>query len=103
MTFEGEASWAALGIGRPCAPELVMISPGVQVFADADEPLFYSDGSYWLYRDGYWLRSNDYRRGFVRVDLSYVPQRVRGIDEEQVAVGAGDGDAEVGRRARRAP
>jgi len=68
------------------SPELIEIEPGVQVFADAEEPLFYSDGSYWLYRDGYWMRSNDYRGGFVQVQLSYVPQRVRVIERPQTYV-----------------
>lgn len=80
----GDVQYA--GDVRVSSPELVMISPGVQVIADADEPLFYSDGSYWLYRDGYWLRSADYRRGFVRVDISYVPQRVRLIERPQTYV-----------------
>jgi len=83
-TGTGEVSYG--GEVRVASPELVEISPGVQVIADADEPLFYSDGVYWLYRDGYWLRSDDYRRGFVRVQISYVPQRVRLIERPQVYV-----------------
>jgi hypothetical protein len=68
------------------SPELIELEPGVEVVADADEPLFYSDGYYWLYRDGYWMRSNDYRSGFTQVQLSYVPERVRVIDHPQMYV-----------------
>ena len=61
------------------SPELVTVQPGVAVVADADAPLFYSDGYYWLYRDGYWARSPSYHGGFARVDINYVPHRVRYI------------------------
>jgi hypothetical protein len=80
-TGTGDVEYA--GEVRVSSPELIEISPGVQVIADADEPLFYSDGTYWLYRDGYWLRSNDYRRNFARVQLTYVPQRIRSIERPQ--------------------
>jgi hypothetical protein len=66
------------------SPELVTVSPGVEVVADADEPLFYADGYYWLYRDDTWLRSDSYRGGFVRVDFAYVPQPIRTIQRPQV-------------------
>ncbi len=81
---DGDVAYS--GQVRVTSPELVEIDSGVMVVADADEPLFYSEGNYWLYRDGYWLRSSDYRGGFVRVDLSYVPQGVRGIDRPQTYV-----------------
>lgn len=45
-------------------PDLVTVSPGVQVIADYDEPVFYSDGFYWRQTDGYWYRSNSYYSGF---------------------------------------
>jgi len=45
-------------------PDLVTVSPGVQVVADYDEPVFYSDGFYWrFYNDG-WYRSNNYATGW---------------------------------------
>jgi hypothetical protein len=58
-------------------PELVLVEPGVYVVADYSEPVFYTDGYYWLYRDGYWLRSYTYSGGWVRV--RGVPYHVRGI------------------------
>lgn len=68
------------------SPELVTISPGVQVVADADEPLFYSDGMYWLYRDNGWYRSDSYRGGFARIEYSVLPQRIRVIEQPQTYV-----------------
>lgn len=58
-------------------PDLVYVSPGVQVVANYDYPVFYSSGYYWRYNSGVWLRSPYWNRGFVRVRT--VPVRVRGI------------------------
>ena len=46
-------------------PDLVTVSPGVQVIADYDEPIFYSDGFYWRYDGGGWYRSTYYTGGWV--------------------------------------
>lgn len=46
-------------------PDLVYVSPGVQVIADYEEPVFYSDGYYWRYDSGRWYRSGWYDRGWV--------------------------------------
>lgn len=58
-------------------PSMVLVEPGVYVVADYDRPVFYTDGYYWLYSDGYWLRSYSYSGGFVRV--RGVPYGVRRI------------------------
>jgi hypothetical protein len=63
------------------SPELVPVQPGVEVIADADEPVFYADSYYWLYRDDMWLRSESYRNGFARVDVHLVPERLRQLPE----------------------
>ena len=47
-------------------PAMVEVSPGVMVIEDYDEPVFYSDGYYWLYSDGVWLRSHYHTGGWVR-------------------------------------
>src|SRR4051812_49819797 len=62
---------AVLGIG--CAatvasdgyygPDLVTVSPGVQVIADYDEPIFYSDGYYWRQYGGGWDPASYYTGG----------------------------------------
>jgi hypothetical protein len=46
-------------------PDLVYVSPGVQVIADYDEPIFYSDGFYWRMDNGVWYRSTYYTSGWV--------------------------------------
>ena len=58
-------------------PSLVEIESGVWVVEGYDQPVFYSDSYYWLYRDGVWLRSSYYNRGFVVVRT--IPYRVRTI------------------------
>ena len=59
-------------------PSLAYVSPGVQVVADYDYPVFFSDGFYWQYNGGYWYRSPYWNRGFV---ATYdVPYAVRGIN-----------------------
>jgi hypothetical protein len=58
------------------APELVEVSPGVQVIYDYDEPIFFSDGFYWHQDNGVWFSSRSYRGGWGRYDG--VPMRFRG-------------------------
>jgi hypothetical protein len=45
-------------------PDLVYVSPGVQVIADYDEPIFYSDNYYWRHDGGRWYRSSHYNSGW---------------------------------------
>lgn len=59
---------------------LAYVGPGLWVVTDYDDPLFYSDGYYWLYRDGVWLRSATYGGSYVRVSARIVPGPVRRID-----------------------
>ncbi len=59
-------------------PELIEISPGVQVIADYDEPVFYSDNYYWRFEGGIWYRSHNHRRDWVRIEAP--PERVRRIE-----------------------
>jgi hypothetical protein len=51
-------------------PDLVAVDgdPSVQVIADYDEPVFYSDSYYWRFYDGGWYRSNVYTGGWVYWD-----------------------------------
>ena len=57
-------------------PDLVEVSPGVQVIYDYDEPIFFSDGLYWRQENGFWFSSRSYRGGWGRYDG--VPMRFRG-------------------------
>ena len=50
------------------SPDLVTVSPGVQVVADYDEPVFYTDGFYWRYYDNGWYRSSNYAAGWSYYD-----------------------------------
>lgn len=68
------------------SPDLVYVSPGVQVIADYDEPVFYTDGYYWRYYGGVWYRSHDWRGGWayaspprplLRIDRPYAYVRYR--------------------------
>ena len=63
------------------APSMEYVSPGVQVIADYDYPVFYSDGYYWRYDNNVWYRSGFYNRGW---GVSYdVPLGVRGISRPE--------------------
>ncbi len=46
-------------------PDMVVVSPGVHVIADYDEPIFYSNGYYWWNTQGTWWRSSYYTSGWV--------------------------------------
>ena len=59
-------------------PELEYVSPGVYVVADAEEPIFFSDGFYWLNRGGVWYRSRSYGSGWVYVSAPAYRVRVIG-------------------------
>ena len=60
-------------------PDLVEVSPGVQVVADYDDSVFYSDGFYWRNDGGGWYRSNNYAGGWVY--WSSPPQAIITINE----------------------
>jgi hypothetical protein len=46
-------------------PDMAYVSPGVQVIADYNEPIFFTDGFYWRFYGGTWYRSNYYTGGWV--------------------------------------
>src|SRR3954447_9016652 len=66
------------------APTMVEVEPGVQVIADYDEPVFYSDNMYWRYEGGIWYRSSYHNRGWARVEAP--PERVRHIERPEAYV-----------------
>ena len=63
----GHVQYAAAVTVR--SPQLVPVEDvnGVYVLADADEPVFYADNYYWLYRSGRWYRSHSYDRDWIYV------------------------------------
>ncbi len=70
----GTASYSA----SVSTPDLVVVEPGVQVIADYDEPIFYSENYYWRNDGGRWYRSSYHNRGWVVYEA---PQRVRSINQ----------------------
>ena len=78
-----DASVGYSGGATVVAPNLVYVEPGVQVIADYDQPVFYSDNYYWRYDNGLWYRSG-YLGGGWAVNYN-VPVGVRGIGRERAA------------------
>lgn len=88
------ASVVAFALGAGCGPaevsgtayyqgpELAYVSPGVQVVADYDYPVFYADNFYWRYTDGVWYRSPVWYGGWISV--STVPYAVAHVDRPWV-------------------
>lgn len=62
----GEVGYTAtVSPGYAYAPDLVYVAPGVQVIADWNEPIFYTDGIYWRWDGFRWYRSTYYTGGWV--------------------------------------
>jgi hypothetical protein len=70
--------------GEVTAPDLVVISPGVQVIANYDEPIFYSENYYWRNDGGAWYRSQYHTGGWARVEV--VPVTIRSIERPSAYV-----------------
>jgi hypothetical protein len=60
-------------VGLPVAPPLVVVQPGVQVVENYDEEVFFTNGWYWVRRDGGWYRARAPRAAFVYVEPRRVP------------------------------
>jgi hypothetical protein len=58
------------------APDLVYVSPGVQVVADYDYPVFYADNYYWRFDNGHWYRSSWYTGGWAYATPPYAVARI---------------------------
>jgi hypothetical protein len=58
-------------------PDLVYAAPGVQVIADYDEPVFYTDGYYWREVNGVWFRSSYHTHGWVTWSAPYAVYSIR--------------------------
>jgi hypothetical protein len=51
--------------GYAYGPDLVYAAPGVQVIADWNEPIFFTDGIYWRWDGFRWYRSTYYTGGWA--------------------------------------
>jgi hypothetical protein len=61
-------------IGLPVVlPQLVVVSPGVQVVPEVNEEVFYTGGYYWVRRDAVWYRSRVHTGGWAVVPVRAVP------------------------------
>jgi hypothetical protein len=54
-------------------PTLVEVDSGVWVVRDYDQPVYFVDDDYWVFRDGIWYRSHSYEGGWARVDVNVIP------------------------------
>jgi hypothetical protein len=70
--------------GDDAGADLVEVSPGVEVIADYDEPIFFADDYYWVYRGGVWYSSTWYGGGWVRAE--HVPGHILGISRPEAYV-----------------
>lgn len=59
--------------------ELVVVDPDVRVVADADKPLFFAAGSYWLFHDAKWYRGASVNGPFVAERK--LPWQVKKLDQ----------------------
>jgi hypothetical protein len=64
-TTSGSVGYGGTVTATTVAPDLLYVGPGVQVIADYDEPVFYSDGFYWRETGGVWYRSSYHTGGWA--------------------------------------
>jgi hypothetical protein len=83
-SYSAGPGYASAGYVAPAGyvePEMVVVSPGVQVVYDYDYPVFFNAGFYWRYDGGIWYSSRFHTGGWAR---SYnVPSQVRGISRPE--------------------
>jgi hypothetical protein len=72
--------------GDATTPDLVAIDidPSVMVVANADEPIFYTENTYYLYRNDRWYRSASHRSGWKRIETP--PERLSRIEQPRTYV-----------------
>lgn len=57
-------------------PQLVVVTPGVQVVPEVDAEVFFVDGFYWVRHDRGWYRSSSHRGGWALVPARGVPAKL---------------------------
>jgi hypothetical protein len=63
--------------GWTAPPPLIEVSPGVQVVEDGGDEIFFTNGRYWVERDGRWYWARDYHENWRFADARRVPVFVR--------------------------
>jgi len=76
LGLAGAACYTEEEYAYPSA-NLAYVSPGVEVVAGYDYPVFYSDGYYWRWSNNGWYRSARWDRGWAY--SAHVPEHVRGV------------------------
>jgi hypothetical protein len=77
---EAQGATVELRLALPIVlPQLVVVSPGVQVVPDVDHEVFFVDGWYWVRHDAGWYRSRSHRGGWILVGPGHVPARLVSI------------------------
>jgi hypothetical protein len=62
-----------VSLGWSAPPPLVEVSPGVQVVENGNEEVFFTNGRYWVERDGRWYSSRDHRGHWAFAERRVVP------------------------------
>lgn len=74
LALTGAAGCGTIRYARP-GGQLVQLSNGAWVVANQPYPVFYADGSYWLYDNGYWYGSS-WLGGWSPVTIGLVPPSI---------------------------
>jgi len=69
---------AQIGVAQPDLPDLITVTPDVQVVAAYDEPVFFTGGFYYREMNGGWDRSQSHSSGWS--SYNDVPYSVRSIE-----------------------
>jgi len=75
--FVSETPYQGTVVAADGTGELIEVSPGVEVVADVDAPIFFADDLYWWMNGGIWYQSTWYGGGWVRAPR--VPPHIGGI------------------------
>jgi hypothetical protein len=85
-------------LGLPAVPQMVVVSPGIQVMEGYEGEVFLQGGWYWCRRPDGWYRSNSPRGNFGWVDARRVPGGLSRIPAGRYHNWHHDGDARMGGR-----
>jgi hypothetical protein len=80
LAFSQVSMSAGIRIDLPVVlPQLVVVTPGVQVVPEVEHEVFFVNGVYWARDDGRWYRSRSHRGGWVVAPLRVVPVSIKKI------------------------
>jgi hypothetical protein len=63
--------------GWTAPPPVVEVSPGVQVVENGNDEIFFTNGRYWVERDGRWYVARDFHEHWRVADVQRVPVFIR--------------------------